>query len=112
MTQPAPPAYDRAPGLPYHQILLGGRPGWWRYLLGLVLVVAGLVVVAPFVLLFPFAVWFTVDGQPVLDSVERLVDLSDPTPLGLAYLNLTLAAAIPLTWFVVRVVHGLRPAWL
>ena len=31
---------------------------------------------------------------------------------GLAYLNLTLAAAIPITWFVVRVVHGLRPGWL
>ena len=39
-----------------------------------------------------------------------LLDLDDPTPLGLAYLNLTLAAAIPITWFVVRVVHGLRPA--
>jgi membrane protease YdiL (CAAX protease family) len=113
MTQPVTqPAYDPAPGQPYHQIRLAGRSGWWRYLVGVLVLAAGLVVLAPFVLLFPFVVWFAVDGQPILDSVDRLLDLSDPTPLGLAYLNLALAAAIPLTWFVVRVVHGLRPGWL
>jgi CAAX protease family protein len=53
-----------------------------------------------------------VDGQPLASSMTDLLDLNDPTPLGLAYLNLSLAAAIPLTWLVVRVVHGLRPAWL
>ena len=31
----------------------------------------------------------------------RLVDLADPTPAGLAYLNLALASAIPVTWFLV-----------
>ena len=71
-----------------------------------------MIVVAPAVLLLPFALWFLVDGQPLADSMTRLLDLDDPTPLGLAYLNLSLAAAIPLTWFVVRVVHGLRPGWL
>ena len=40
------------------------------------------------------------------------VDLDDPTPLGLAYLNLVLASAIPLTWLIIRVLHGLRPRWL
>ena len=42
--------------------------------------------------------------------MTALLDLDDPTPAGLAYLNLSLAAAIPITWFVVKVVHGLRPA--
>jgi uncharacterized protein len=60
----------------------------------------------------PFALWFLLRGEPVLAGMERLLDLNDPTPAGLAYLNLSLAAAIPLTWFVVKVVHGLRPAWL
>jgi membrane protease YdiL (CAAX protease family) len=106
------PAYEQAAGLPYHLLLLGGRPGWWRYVVGILLLGGGLVVIAPFVLLVPFMAWFVVDGQPVVDSTERLLDLSDPTPLGLAYLNLALASAIPLTWLVVRVVHGLRPAWL
>ncbi|MBF4770284.1 CPBP family intramembrane metalloprotease [Nocardioides agariphilus] len=113
MAQPAtPPAYERALGLPYHLLLLGGRSGWWRYLIGVLTVAAGMIVIAPFLLLFPFALWFLVDGQDLVASTDRLLDLSDPTPLGLAYLNLALAAAIPLTWFVVRVVHGLRPGWL
>ena len=113
MTQPVTrPAYERSAGLPYHLILLGGRPGWWRYLLGVAVVAAGMIIVAPAVLLLPFALWFLVDAQPLADSMSGLLDLDDPTPLGLAYLNLSLAAAIPLTWFVVRVVHGLRPGWL
>ena len=32
MTSPAAgPAYDGPRGLPYHLVLLGGRPGWWRF---------------------------------------------------------------------------------
>ena len=113
MTQPATrPAYEPAPGLPYHLVLLGGRPGWWRYVLGVVVLAAGLIVLAPAVLLLPFALWFLADGQPLTDSLERMLDLGDPTPLGLAYLNLSLGAAIALTWFVVRFVHGLPPRWL
>jgi membrane protease YdiL (CAAX protease family) len=44
--------------------------------------------------------------------MRDLVDLSDPTPAGLAYLNLVLASAIPVTWLLTRVLHGLRPRWL
>ena len=32
--------------------------------------------------------------------MQRLLDLDDPTPLGLAYLNLVLACAIPVTWLL------------
>jgi hypothetical protein len=113
MTQPAvPTAYERAPGLAYHRVLTAGLSGWWRYVVGLAVMLAGLVVVAPLVLVLPFGLWFLVDGQPLTASLTRLTELEDPTPLGLAYLNLTLAAAIPLAWFVVRVVHGLHPGWL
>lgn len=113
MTQPAqPPAYQPAPALPYHLLLRAGRPGWWRYLVSVAVLLLGLMVLAPLVLLFPFALWFVADGQNLFDGIERLLDLDDPTPLGLAYLNLALAAAIPLTWFVMRFVHGLRPGWL
>jgi membrane protease YdiL (CAAX protease family) len=44
--------------------------------------------------------------------MQGLLDLDDPTPLGLAYLNLVLACAIPVTWILTRVLHGLRPRWL
>ncbi len=102
----------RPTGLPYHLVLTGGRPGWWRYVLGLGVMLAGLVVVAPLVLLMPFALYYLGTSADFGDSMRALVDLDNPTPAGLAYLNLTLAAAIPLAWFVVTFVHGLRPRWL
>ena len=47
-----------------------------------------------------------------LSEALRLIDLDDPTPVGLAYINLALAALIPAAWFVTRAVHGLKPRWL
>jgi uncharacterized protein len=99
-------------GLPYHLILRGGRPGWWRPVVGVLALVIGMLLLAPILWQIPFVVWYAASGQPVLESVERMVDLENPTPLGLAYLNIVLATAIPLTWLIVRVFHGLRPRWL
>jgi membrane protease YdiL (CAAX protease family) len=79
---------------------------------GLVVMLAGLVLVAPLVMMLPFALYYLATGADFADSMNALIDLDHPTPAGLAYLNLSLAAAIPLTWFVVKVVHGMRPAWL
>ncbi len=98
--------------LTYPLLLTGGRPGWWRYIVGVLVMLAGLVLVAPLVVMLPFALYYLTNGSDFTDSMSALVDLDHPTPAGLAYLNLSLAAAIPLSWFVVKVVHGLRPAWL
>ena len=112
MTLPAVPAPEAAPALRYHELQAGGRPGRWRPVAGTVSLVALMLVVAPLLLQVPFALWFVVSGQPVVDGMTRLLDLDDPTPLGLAYLNLVLACAIPVTWLLMRVLHGLRPRWL
>jgi uncharacterized protein len=104
---------DRPPGgLSYYLILLGGRPGWWRPAVGVVALVIGMLIVAPIVWQIPFVFGFAATGEPVVSSVEEMLDLENPTPLGLAYLNIVLATAIPLTWLIIRVVHGLRPRWL
>jgi len=99
-------------GLPYHEVHLAGRAGWWRPVVGtfaLVVVMLGLV---PLLVQIPFALGYAVAGDDLTASMKRLVDLEHPTPAGLAYLNLVLAAAIPVTWAVQRLVHGLRPGWL
>ena len=111
MSGPLPEGETRR-GLPYHLILRGGRPGWWRAVLGVVILLIGMLIFAPVLWQIPFGIGFALDGQEVVSSVDRLLELDRPTPLGLAYLNLVLASAIPLTWFIVRVVHGLRPRWL
>lgn len=99
-------------GLPYDLVQRGGRPGWWRPVVGTLALVTLMLGVVPLLVQLPFALGYAVAGRSVGDSMQRLVDLQDPTPLGLAYLNLVLAAAIPVTWLVVRLVHGLRPRWL
>jgi membrane protease YdiL (CAAX protease family) len=103
----------REAGLPYHLILRGGWSGaWWRSLVGVVVLVIAMMLVLPFVVLAPFVLWYAVTGQDVGSHVGALVDLSDPSPASLAYLNITLAGLIPVTWVIVRLLHGLRPRWL
>jgi membrane protease YdiL (CAAX protease family) len=105
-----PPA--PVPPLEYHLILRGGRLGWWRNIVGSVSLVALMYVVAPFVVSIPFVIWFVANGRGVADQFEQMVDLENATPIGLAYLNLLLAAAIPITWLLIRSLHGLKPRWL
>lgn len=111
MTEPVATAPD-SPVLPYHLVHRAGRRGAWRPVVGTISLVALMLVVVPVVWQIPFAIGFAVTGRPVVDGMARLLDLTDPTPEGLAYLNLVLASAIPVTWLLTRVLHGLRPRWL
>ena len=67
---------------------------------------------AQFVLLVGFVVWFLATGADVGDKVDALSDTDHVTPSQLAYLNLSLAAAIPVALLLTRVLHGLRPGWV
>lgn len=107
-----PATEPAARGLPYHLIHRGGRPGGWRPIVGTVALGALFVLIAPVLVQVPFALGFALTGRPVVDGLEQLLDLDDPTPLGLAYLNISLALAIPASWLVNQVLHGLRPRWL
>ena len=109
MAEPAPT------GVEYHLIHRTGRwgeHGWWRPLTGVVSLVLLMFLVVQVALIVAFVVGFVVAGEDVVASVERLIDTDDVTPLGLAYLNLSLAAAIPCAMFVTWAFHGLRPKWL
>ena len=98
--------------LAYYELHRGGRPGWWRPLVGILALVALLLIIAPILWQVPFLLWLVVTGQPIVAGAERMLDLTDPTPLGLAYLNLVLASAIPATWLITRTLHGMKPRWL
>jgi membrane protease YdiL (CAAX protease family) len=99
-------------GLPYHLLQRGGRPGAWRPIVGVVVLFVCFLLVVPVLVQIPFAIGLAVAGRDVTDGLTRLLDLDDPTPLGLAYLNVALAGAIVVTWLLTRTVHGLRPGWL
>lgn len=98
-------------GLPYHRIQEAGRPGLWRPILGLVLMLFGFVAIGALVATGVFAIVYAVTGQGAVD-VTRLADLEHPTPAGLAFLNVALATFIPLAMVGERVLHGIAPRWL
>ena len=98
--------------LPYHLVLRAGRRGWWVPVVGLLSFVVGMVLVIPLLLQIPLITYLGLTGTDVLGDLETTLDLENPTPLGLAYLNLVLAGAIPLTWLLVRTLHRVRPRWL
>ena len=98
--------------LGYHLVHRLGRSGAWRPIVGVVLLVIGVFVLAPFLWQLPYVVWLLATGEPLAAGMDRLLNLDDPTPVGLAYVNLVLATAIPVTWLLTRVLHGLRPGWL
>ncbi|GAA4691017.1 type II CAAX endopeptidase family protein [Nocardioides conyzicola] len=99
-------------GLPYHLVQRGGRPGVWRPIVGVVAFVIAFLLVVPLLVQVPFALGFAVSGRDVVDGLDRISDFDHPTPLGLAYLNIALAGAIPVAWLLTRVLHGLQPRWL
>ncbi|MEP9364401.1 type II CAAX endopeptidase family protein [Nocardioides sp. CN2-186] len=99
-------------GLPYHLVQRGGRPGVWRVFVGIFALAVSFVVIVPLLLQVPFALGFALAGDDVSAGLTRIADFDHPTPLGLAYLNLALAGAIPVAWLLMRVLHGLRPGWL
>lgn len=98
--------------LEYHALLRAGSRPVWLGLVGIPLMLGFTFVIAPGVVTLPFMAWFALTDQPMLASLDRLVDLGDPTPMSLAYLNLVLATAIPVAWLLVRALHGLKPRWL
>ena len=112
-TLPPGPPVEPLPVLGYHELHRAGRRGWWRPVVGILLMAVMMVLVVPFFLQATLLVALVLRGEsdPLTESL-RLIDISDPTPVGLAYINLALAALIPVTWFVTRVIHGLKPRWL
>ena len=110
--QPGAPV-EPLPALEYHQLHRAGLGGWWRPIVGILLLAVMMVLVVPFLLQVTLLLALVVSGEsnPLSESL-RLIDISDPTPVGLAYINLALAALIPAAWFVTRTIHGLKPRWL
>jgi membrane protease YdiL (CAAX protease family) len=85
---------------------------WWKPVLGAVLVLVGMVLVAP-LLLMPVLVFGVLDKPGSFwDNFQKAASLQDVGPTELLYLNLTLGSSILVCWLVMRVVHRMRPRWL
>ena len=101
-----------AESLEYHQLHRLGRPGAWRPIVGATLMVFATFILAPLGALVPLIAWLLATGQPVGAGLDSITDFDHVTPLGLAYVNIVLASAIPVAILVNLALHGLGPGWL
>lgn len=114
----APPPSGQLPSFPhpepreYHQMLRTWNYKWWKPVVGIILVIVGMVIVAPLVMMPVLAIGVFIEGGPFLENLQKAATLEAIGPASLLYLNLTLGSAILVTWFVMRVVHRMRPRWL
>jgi membrane protease YdiL (CAAX protease family) len=85
---------------------------WWKPVVGLVALVIG-VFSASIVLLPLLALTIAVDHEGSFDrAFTDAANLDHVTWQGMLWLNLSLAAMVPITWLIIRVVHRMRPRWL
>ena len=96
----------------YHELHRVGRPGWWRSLLGSILLVVLVFGVVPAVLGLAALVALLVGGTSADDAAAVLDITTEVTPAGLAVVNLLLGSAILSTWLVLWLFHRLKPRWL
>ena len=108
MTPPLAPGFRPH----YHQLHRVGRPGWWRSLVGALLLLVLVFGVVPLVLGAIAYVLLLAVGNSSAEAGAILDVTAETTPTGLALLNIVIAAAIPLTWAVTWWLHRLKPRWL
>jgi uncharacterized protein len=112
--RPGPEAmsFPHARPTPYQRMLRTWTYEWWKPVAGLLIALVGFFIGAALVFFAVGAVWAVFQSGSWAQDVQHNIDPNHVTPASLLGTNLGLAAMIPLTWFIVRVVHRLRPRWL
>jgi membrane protease YdiL (CAAX protease family) len=96
----------------YHELHRVGRGGWWRSLLGAVVLLVLVFGLVPMILGLLALVALLAGGNSADEAGAVLDVTSDVTPAGLAGLNLLLGSAILSSWLVLWLFHRLKPRWL
>jgi len=96
-------------GWEYHQLQRYGRCSWGWMLLGVICVLVGALFIAPGIVTIPFVLAYAALGH---SSATAALSTNPVHPLGLAYVNVTLAVAIPVVLLVSWAVNRLAPGWV
>lgn len=121
--QPEPYAYAPPPSpvalsfphrepTPYHLMLRTWSYAWWRPVVGVLTAVISFFVAATIILGVIAAGWSAFEAGDFGDNMMRNLDVTKGRPATLLGVNLGIAAMIPVTWAILRVVHRMRPRWL
>jgi membrane protease YdiL (CAAX protease family) len=110
--RPAYPSFPHAEPTPYHQMLRTWTYAAWKPLLGLFICVFAFFVLAAVIFIIVALIAAAFSSKPYLDAFTASADFEHVTPAMLLGLNLGLASLVLVTWFCMRVLHGMRPRWL
>ena len=127
--QPAAPYYYAAPPqrwpaptsrsfphrepTPYYAMLRTWSYATWKPIVGVVIAVLGFFIVTTMVYVVIAGIAAIFQSGSWIDNFIKSGDITkNVTGTTLLALNLGLGSMILVTWFIVRVVHGMRPRWL
>lgn len=84
----------------------------WRPVMGIFVLIVGALAIMPLVLLSVLAAAVAIqDGGLSAANFENALSVERVTPASMLYLNLSLASATLVVFFILRVIHRLRPRW-
>jgi membrane protease YdiL (CAAX protease family) len=112
--RPVRPPYPHPEPREYHQMYRTWTYRWWRPVVGILALGAGMVIVLPLLALPVLVLGVLVEGgdEGFWDALERAVSFEELTPSALLYLNVSLAGLILWCWALIRILHQMRPRWL
>lgn len=99
-------------GVSYPLILRGANYAWWRSALGVVLALMLYLAVTSAVSSLVMGVGYFIERPPLTPAEYTNAGYRFERPVGMLAQNLAIAALILVSWFVVLVVHHVRPRWL
>ncbi len=111
---PPRPSHPHPEPREYHQVLRTWSYRWWKPFVGLVLFVPGVFFAVTVVTVGIAALATSWEDRSFTDILGSVAgeEGSSFGPTELLILNLGLAALIPVTWVLIRVLHQMRPRWL
>ena len=109
---PAALAFPHREPTPYHLMLRTWGYAWWRPVVGVIAAVLAFFVTATLLLGVVAVAWSALQGGDFSDNLMDNLDVTKGRPATLLGVNLGIAAMIPVTWAILRVVHRMRPRWL
>ena len=106
------PTFPHAAPTPYHEMLRTWTYATWKPVVGIIIALVGFFLAATVIFLVVAGIAAAFESGSWIDNFMASGELKDVGPVELLGLNLGLGSMIFLTWFIIRVVHRMRPRWL
>jgi membrane protease YdiL (CAAX protease family) len=106
------PTFPHAVPTPYHEMLRTWTYATWKPIVGIVIALVGFFLAATIVFIVVAGIAAAFESGSWIDNLTASGELKDVGPVELLGLNLGIGSMIFVTWFILRVVHRMRPRWL